>query len=530
MNQLGRRVSNALAVRRRRRLTRLGDAARDVRNYGAAAKHYSELLAHEPENFSIRVQCAHMKKEIGAFREAEAHYLFAAERRPDDADLQLQIGHFYKTIDDVDKAMSAYARAEGLIPGWAEPLAEINNLSRRPQMLFPSLAAFLQEAQGAAPARQLGSRSRAPVVLVLTDEDENLIQLRIQIPFEAMRRNGNIGGYIVINRGKVVHVGGSAAELDQVDVVWAQRAPLSCVNFLVETCSGNYVYDIDDNLLITPGYRAPWAPEWITLVTSLIEHSRVVTVPSPRLSASLESHLPFSIARRAMVAYNVTDTVSPRRFSGPPAGLLLAASDALPMTTSRATFLNGVEHFCRTRGLPLIYMGSPANVFSDLGCEVINLGMMSYDRYRTALRTQNLLAVAPLELWADERTIEFVNCKSDIKMVEFGAAGVPGVYAKAPPYLESPLKVGPLVDCGDEADLVAALHAVADDADRISKIANESVADLRLAEKAVLSSWGRAVEAGRMDHPMDIAVIVDALNESRNPGVIRTTIAPEVGS
>jgi len=225
-----------------------------------------------------------------------------------------------------------------------------------------------------------------------------------------------------------------------------------------------------------------------------------------------------------MIAPNLTDSVSARQFTGPPVGLLLAASDALPITTSRPGFLKGVQHFCTTRSIPLIYMGPGANDFSDLGCDVINIGMMSYDRYRTELRTRNLMAVAPLELRGDRRTIEFVSCKSDIKMVEFGAAGIPGVYAKAPPYADSPLQVGPMVDCGDEAELVAALQAVAGDADRISADANQSVANLRLAEKVVAVSWGRAVEAGRMSQPMDISTIVKALDASRNLGVIRTTI------
>ena len=111
-----------------RRLVVRADAARDARQWLAAAALYEEALRLTPSRRRIHIQCGHVLKEAGAFERAEAHYRAAARAMPDDADLALQTGHFFKTTGQLDEATQAYARALRLRPEWDEARAELTRL------------------------------------------------------------------------------------------------------------------------------------------------------------------------------------------------------------------------------------------------------------------------------------------------------------------------------------------------------------------------------------------------------------------
>jgi hypothetical protein len=98
-----------------KRFVRLGDEARDGRDWALAAQHYQAALFLEPEAAGIHVQLGHSLKEAADFNGAEGAYLRALQITPDDVDLQVQLGHFYKLRGDTAKALKYYrdARARG---------------------------------------------------------------------------------------------------------------------------------------------------------------------------------------------------------------------------------------------------------------------------------------------------------------------------------------------------------------------------------------------------------------------------------
>jgi hypothetical protein len=129
--------------------------------------------------------------------------------------------------------------------------------------------------------------------------------------------------------------------------------------------------------------------------------------------------------------------------------------------------------------------------------------------YREFLRQSNVIAVAPLEGAGGERTQEFVSCKSDIKMVEFGSVGVGAVYSDAPPYQESPLSCGPLVDMGSEQSLADGLERVFLDQHRLRAEAAKSVEDFRLASRVVHTTWLPAIHCVRLRQPLDLELLLE---------------------
>ena len=118
------------------------------------------------------------------------------------------------------------------------------------------------------------------------------------------------------------------------------------------------------------------------------------------------------------------------------------------------------------------------------------------------------MAIAPLEGRGDPTTQEFINSKSDIKMVDFGSCGVPAVYADVAPYQDSPLRCGPLVDMSDDRAVTDALERVFLDSSSVKIAAEESVREHRLASTSVSGTWFRAVDAGRLSEPLSLEKIL----------------------
>lgn len=397
--------------------------------------------------------------------------------------------------------------------------------SRKAAMPAPSM---IERARSGLAGNRLaaGQASRAPVVLIVTDDMENFLALRIKIPFDAMYRAGRIAGYVVFRKGKVILSVGSPDRLGTIDVVWVQRGPTTAVDMVLELFDGRYAYDIDDNLLVSPTYRQPFSQEWRDVIITMLASAACVATTTPRLVDSLQRHARVQFEQKVFMSPNVTDIVTPRRFTGTPAALVLATSDSLPLTTSRAAFFAAINKFCAGRDMPLLYMGPHSAALPEVTAQVITTGVLDYESYRGFLRNENIMAIAPLEQKADFLTSEFINCKSDIKMVEFGAAGVPAVFSAAAPYADSPLATGPLVDCGDQQAVLDALEAVCDDADRVARQAGERVTALRLADQVAVNLWMKPIEAARLPVPVQLSTVIDTYN-ALNPIGRDVVVVPE---
>ncbi|WP_426052085.1 glycosyltransferase [Brevundimonas sp. SL161] len=102
----------------------LGDAARNRRDWKAAATHYTEYLRRAPRDFGIRVQLGHALKESGLFAEADDAYSRALKLRPRDADLLVNFGHLKKIRHQYAAAAELYVKAAEIERG-GHGLAEL---------------------------------------------------------------------------------------------------------------------------------------------------------------------------------------------------------------------------------------------------------------------------------------------------------------------------------------------------------------------------------------------------------------------
>jgi tetratricopeptide (TPR) repeat protein len=127
-----------------------GDAARDSRDWAAAAQHYAAYLAAAPDDAAIWVQLGHARKEAGDLGEAGRAYLRALSLDPDSADTCVQLGHVEKLKGRAEGAFAWYRRALDIAPDHEPALTEFENA--------PEFAAPAQPA-GAKAAETLGPMS-----------------------------------------------------------------------------------------------------------------------------------------------------------------------------------------------------------------------------------------------------------------------------------------------------------------------------------------------------------------------------------
>ena len=107
-----------------------GDAARDVKNWRAAARYYRKALKSNPRLAPIWVQYGHALKESGRMLEAEAAYQRSLAISPSVADTHLQLGHLRKLKGNIADAAESYAQAFRRDHGLVDAERELRALGR----------------------------------------------------------------------------------------------------------------------------------------------------------------------------------------------------------------------------------------------------------------------------------------------------------------------------------------------------------------------------------------------------------------
>ena len=140
-------------------LSREADAARNGRDWPAAAAAYRRALEVDDRRTGIWVQLGHASKEAGDFTGAEAAYAEALRREPENGDTHLNLGHLHKLQNRPRDAYAAYKRAVELEPSREEWARELLSASRRlegepdaPAGVGDPVLAFLREVARGAPA------------------------------------------------------------------------------------------------------------------------------------------------------------------------------------------------------------------------------------------------------------------------------------------------------------------------------------------------------------------------------------------
>ncbi len=378
------------------------------------------------------------------------------------------------------------------------------------------LAAAVQQTGDAAWRDQAGT---APLplgpgahVLVVSNEGDNLIDIRIHLVFGAMHRRGAIGGYSVLRFGRMAFsTRTSDPEREpRFDAIWVHRAHDPAIQLMLRVLKRPYAYDMDDNLLASPSYREAFRRRAIETVRAMVRDCAVLSCSTATLVSLLQRHSEVRLADKAVVTPNLAVRQPAPREAGPPRAVVWASSDTPALTETREAVERAVGDFCRAHRLRLVCLGAPPPaLLAASGIEIQHVGMLPYGAYLEFLRALSpAILVCPLETVAEPMTQDFVDGKSDVKMLEAACTGLVGVFSRAAPYRDSGL--GPAILCDNTH------KGWLDGLERAARACREATPAAfppgRVTTEDGLAPWGAALARAALPLPVYLSEIEAALD------------------
>jgi hypothetical protein len=245
---------------------------------------------------------------------------------------------------------------------------------------------------------------------------------------------GNQIRYAAVDRNMAI----TGARSDKYDVLLTHRNLSRRQHSWLKSRGIPFVYDIDDLLLAGEVHGIRRVAEQ-HVIRWCLEHADIVTAPSRRLLRTLDQKLPKGLGLRASYLPN------PGR-ERPPANKphtspkFFWASSAQPMHAAdldeACLGINDAIHALNTK---IVMVGRfPQHVLDFFPSREV-IEWLEPPAYRELLAREPFIAVAPLSLSLPTPLQTFADCKSDIKIVQFGSSRIAGAYSAAPPFTESDL-------------------------------------------------------------------------------------------
>lgn len=198
------------------------------------------------------------------------------------------------------------------------------------------------------------------------------------------------------------------------------------------------VYDIDDWIFSFPEYSGGRAKNDKTgLILDILENCHVVTVANRRLQEKIRTHVP--------VTHYVPNGMWVEKYA--PSGLPTISKEAIPnrivFTNADLIKLESSKELLLT-ALQVFFLKHPQFVldfYGDPFPEIISLpflhftNRMPYEQYMHSLISGSYaFSITPLGAGEDAAASDFNACKNPFKYLNYGAAGIPGIYSASPIY------------------------------------------------------------------------------------------------
>lgn len=277
-------------------------------------------------------------------------------------------------------------------------------------------------------------RSSTQVLVLASDEFSFCVRLKPLL--DVLVSEGSIAGYGVLDRDLA-----PLAPLPdgRFNVAIAQRNPGSTPFRWLKASGVPFLYDVDD--LITEGpFRKRGRPaRHHARVAWCTSYARAVFTPSTRLRDELMKSVGVDFAARHALLPNGLTPLRPPIRRRPARRLVWVSSDLPLIEREMPGFASIIAGIAKRLGLKPLLIGRFGPEMLQLFADVSHIPAMRFDAFRSLLSTlDDAIAIAPLPtaLGADQ---VFVDCKSDIKVVDFQGHGIPAVYSRAVPYLTSDL-------------------------------------------------------------------------------------------
>jgi hypothetical protein len=281
-----------------------------------------------------------------------------------------------------------------------------------------------------------------PRVLVFTFGDSPICDLRVRAPLTALFEAGDIAGYTVVY-GDARPVG--PQRFDAYDCIWIQRDYFPWLGTLLHERRLPYLLDLDDLILAMPAYSR-FTPQ--SDVGHLVAHAAHISFATPRLRSNCEKYSGHRLDDRSSIVPNAL--LFPREMpvrDTPPSALMWTSSDMSSLSRSADQVTRAVARFSEQHGLPIYVFGQlQESVLARLP-RLRHFGFVNFWAHKAFLASHpGVIGVSPLETDGDEKTLDFVDSKSDLKMLEFGGFGHAAVYSRCPPFTETDIRTGAVAE------------------------------------------------------------------------------------
>ena len=353
-----------------------------------------------------------------------------------------------------------------------------------------------------------------PRVLAITFNRTATQQLRLEMPLFNLKRHGLIEDYLITD-----YCFQDLPDNYLFDTVWLQRRIDSEAFTLFQDLFENkYLYDIDDLLIRLPTYsmcRHDENGEDRCAVTKVLNECNVLTCSDKRLVAMLERYTGAALSQKAVICPNGFEFSRAIRKPEQPAGLVWTSSDFPALMQSREAVVNAIRKFSRKYDLPVYCFGHFKDPISMEIQNLIELGPVPFFHHKTLLGAlPPLIGVAPLETKADQSDLDFINSKSDLKMVEFGGFGHPSVYSNAEPYFDTDLQCG-VITPNDESSWFDAMEFIYREKWKDLDKEQAGVVEARNMDRIASKCWYEAIKKVQMDRPLKGSDVMNNVNRRK---------------
>ena len=153
-----------------------GNAARDHRDWTAAAAAYRAGLTVAPQLGHIWVQLGHVLKEAGHVSEAVQAYQSAIQLNPDDSDALLHLGHALRFAGDTINAARSYVHAVETDPNNLDAVTELHHIvvgssGIESDLMVATLKALVKSKEDGASAGTVVLKARQALTAVLSQTE-----------------------------------------------------------------------------------------------------------------------------------------------------------------------------------------------------------------------------------------------------------------------------------------------------------------------------------------------------------------------
>lgn len=263
--------------------------------------------------------------------------------------------------------------------------------------------------------------------------DDVAANVRIHPLLQELAASGAIR-YASVDRNMAL----SGARSDKYEVLLAHRNLSRRQYSWLKARSIPFVYDIDD-LLLGDDVRGRRRIAEQHAIRWCLEHAHMVTAPSRRLLQLLGDRLPAGLGSRAGHLPNPgLDRPPPSKPRTMPKFFWASSAEPLQAADLDEACL-GISDAIKALGTEIVMVGQFPRRLLDFFPVRQMMDWVEPSAYLDLLASGPFIAVVPLSLTLPKPQQTFADCKSDIKIAQFGSSRIAGAYSAALPFTESDL-------------------------------------------------------------------------------------------